>query len=334
MVMCYPEVSIIVPIYNAEKYIEKCSRSLFEQTFQSIEYIFVDDCSPDASIDKIKNILNDYPHRQEQCVFIRLANNSGPATARNIGLKISRGQYIYFCDADDWVNNLLIEKFYNIAIYRQADIVVCDYYFVYNNKKIYYRAVDWTSEKVNSLREYIRKGYNVIWNLFVRSSVYKTNDINFIEGYTYGEDFNLSVKLIVKSVVIINLHEPLYYYNQTNTVSVTTKMSKKILYEEPIMCLNLMEWLKKENEYEHYADLLNWKVLNSKQEWLLSTKDFSKFTETVPESNKFILTCPYLNLKLKIMGWCLIHHLSFVTVLFLCLRHLKLYYIRIIKRGN
>ena len=67
MVMCYPEVSIIVPIYNAEKYIEKCSRSLFEQTFQSIEYIFVNDCSSDNSINVIKEILNDYPNRKEQC---------------------------------------------------------------------------------------------------------------------------------------------------------------------------------------------------------------------------------------------------------------------------
>lgn len=71
--MHYPEVSIIVPIYKSEKYIEKCSRSLFEQTFQSIEYIFVNDCSPDNSIKVIKEILNDYPKRKEQCIFIELA---------------------------------------------------------------------------------------------------------------------------------------------------------------------------------------------------------------------------------------------------------------------
>lgn len=198
---------------------------------------------------------------------------------------------------------------------------------VYNDKKIYSHAENWASEKINTLRNYIKKGYNVVWNLFVRSNIYKAHNIRFIEGYTYGEDFNLSVKLLIKSVIITNLHEPLYYYNQTNATSVTTQMSNKKIYEEQAMCSNLIEWLIKENEYEHYADLLNWKILNSKQEWLLNTKDFSKFLEIMPESNKFILTCPYLNMKLKITGWCLVHHLSFISVSFLFLRHLKQYFI-------
>ena len=204
--MHYPEVSIIVPIYNVEKYIEKCSRSLFEQTFQSIEYIFVNDCSPDNSINVIKEILNDYPNRKEQCIFIELAKNNGPALARNIGLKESRGKYIYFCDADDWTNIQLIEKLYNTAICYHSDIVVCDYYMVYNDKKIYSHAENWASEKINTLRNYIKKGYNVVWNLFVRSNIYKAYNIRFIEGYTYGEDFNLSVKLLIKSAIITNLH--------------------------------------------------------------------------------------------------------------------------------
>ena len=123
------------------------------------------------------------------------------------------------------------------------------------------------------------------------------------------------------------MHEPLYYYNQTNVTSVTTQMSDKKIYEEQAMCSNLIEWLIKENEYEHYADLLNWKILNSKQEWLLNTKDFSKFLEIMPKSNKYILSCPYFNHKLKIMGWCLVHHLSFISVTFLFLRHLKQYFI-------
>ena len=113
----------------------------------------------------------------------------------------------------------------------------------------------------------------------------------------------------------------------TSATPVSTLMSNRKIYEVEAMCSNLIEWLIKENEYEHYADLLNWKILNSKQEWLLNTKDFSKFLEIMPESNNFILTCPYLNVKLKIMGWCLVRHLSFISVTFLFLRHLKQYFI-------
>lgn len=325
--MCYPEVSIIVPIYNAEGYIEKCSRSLFEQIFQSIEYIFVNDCSTDNSIRIIKKVLSDYPNRKKQCVFIELAKNSGPASARNTGLKESKGKYVYFCDADDWLDIQLIEKMYNTAIGNHSDIVICDYYLVYDDKKIYYNAENWASEKVSSLRDYIKKGYNVVWNLFVRSNIYKTYNIKFIEGFTYGEDFNVSVKLLIKSLIITNLREPLYYYNQTNATSVTTQVSDKKVYEEQAMCSDLIEWLKKENVYKHYADLLNWKILNNKQEWLLDTRKFTKFLEVLPESNMFILTCPYLNVKLKIIAWCLVHHLGFISVFILRLRRLKMFLI-------
>lgn len=97
------KVSVIIPVYNVEKYIEHCARSLMEQTLMDIEYIFVDDCTPDHSMEILQRVLTDYPERLESIRIIHHTQNSGLATVRNTGLQIAQGEYIIHCDSDDWV---------------------------------------------------------------------------------------------------------------------------------------------------------------------------------------------------------------------------------------
>ena len=94
------KISIIVPIYNVEQYIERCARSLFEQTYDDIEYVFVDDCSPDNSLNILYEVLNDYPHRISNVKIIRHIENKGLTAARNSGLEVATGDYIAHCDSD------------------------------------------------------------------------------------------------------------------------------------------------------------------------------------------------------------------------------------------
>ena len=98
-----PKVSVIVPIYNVEKYIERCLRSLFEQTLDDIEYIFVNDCTPDNSMIILEKILKEYPHRIKQVKIINHEQNQGQAGARTSGMKAMTGEYMIHCDPDDWV---------------------------------------------------------------------------------------------------------------------------------------------------------------------------------------------------------------------------------------
>ena len=307
--MKIPAISVIVPIYTVEKHVAKCAHSLFGQTFNSIEYLFVDDCSPDNSMDIIKSVLNDYPDRKEQCHFFHLDKNFGPATARNKGLENAKGEYIYFCDADDWLDLTMLEKMYSLAKY---DCIVSS----------------WTSNKKTSIHNYIEKEFNSMWNLLVRNDLYQDNHIAFIPGYKCAEDLNLSVKLLYKSRKCINIHECLYYYNQVNENSIMRKMDEKCLSDERIMCKELLIWLENEGSSGNYEDVLYWRILKGKQEYLLDTKTYSKFINTLPESNRYILSCPYLNIKLKIMGWCLVHHLKFISLVFLFLRKLRLHLIK------
>ena len=96
-----PKVSVIVPVYGVEKYVERCARSLFEQTLDDIEYLFIDDCTPDKSIEILKKVLKDYPQRNNQVIIHRMESNSGQAAVRKWGMLNSTGDYVIHCDSVD-----------------------------------------------------------------------------------------------------------------------------------------------------------------------------------------------------------------------------------------
>ena len=99
------KVSVCSPVYGVEKYIERCARSLFDQTMKNdIEFIFVDDCTPDRSIEVLEAILSEYPERRSQVKIVRHSHNKGLTGARNTALKEASGEYIIHCDSDDWVD--------------------------------------------------------------------------------------------------------------------------------------------------------------------------------------------------------------------------------------
>ena len=121
-----PKVSVIVPVYGVEKYIERCVRSLMGQTLKDMQFIFVDDCTPDNSINLLKDIIKDYPNRENQVVILYHDNNKGLPAARQTGIQAASGDYIAHCDSDDWVEANLYETMYNAAITQHADISVCN----------------------------------------------------------------------------------------------------------------------------------------------------------------------------------------------------------------
>ena len=118
------KVSVCIPVYGVEKYIERCARSLFEQTMSDgIEFIFVNDCTPDKSIEILEKVLAEYPHRKKQTQIINHEKNSGLVAARKTGLAHATGEYIIHCDSDDWVDVDFYQVMYETAINNNADVV-------------------------------------------------------------------------------------------------------------------------------------------------------------------------------------------------------------------
>ena len=119
------KVSVIIPVYNVEQYIERCARSLFEQTLDDIEYIFVNDCTPDKSMEVLARVLDDYPARKRQVSIINMPVNGGLPKVRRAGVEAATGDYIIHCDSDDWVDVTMYEKMWKKAVEGEYDMVLC-----------------------------------------------------------------------------------------------------------------------------------------------------------------------------------------------------------------
>lgn len=237
------KVSIIVPVYNVEKYLEKCLDSLVNQTLKDVEIIIVNDGSPDNS----QKIIDKYAKKYN---FIKACNkkNGGLSSARNYGLKYATGEYIAFVDADDYVDLDMFCKMYNKAISEDLDIVVCDTINVYENS---------TSYRISNL-EYsddIVKNY-IISPPMACIRLYKKeifNHVLFEENILY-EDLNLNPSLvnITKKVGFIN-EGFYYYYQRTNSIMKQVKFNEKQLDIFKVLNNN---YIKLKDEYFEEVEYL------------------------------------------------------------------------------
>lgn len=186
-----PKVSVIVPIYGVEAFIERCARSLMEQTLDGVEYIFVDDASKDGSIVLLKKVMEKYPAKNKAVSIIIHEKNKGLPAARNTGLEKANGEYIFHCDGDDFIESNALELLYNAAKENEADIVWCDWYLTFKKNE---RRMSEPSfvEPIDALKSMLGGGmkYNV-WNKLVRRKLYTENSIYFPEGYGMGEDMTM-----------------------------------------------------------------------------------------------------------------------------------------------
>lgn len=214
------KVSVIIPVYGVEKYIERCARSLFEQTLDDIEYIFVDDCTPDNSMQILNKVLQDYPHRMNNVRICRHEKNLGLPFARKTGIKLASGSYIIHCDSDDWVEKNLYELMYEKAMETSADIVYCNVAINDGTRVIKKMSAESYSHKDDYILDmlYLKQPWS-LWNKLVKHCIY-LNDIEYPVNYM-GEDMALSFQLLIYSTSVVNLNcdSSYFYYVNLNSES-------------------------------------------------------------------------------------------------------------------
>lgn len=215
-----PKVSVVIPVYGVEKYIERCARSLFEQTLDDIEYIFVNDCTKDRSIDILNEVINDYPARKQQIRIVHHEKNKGLPFARQSGWQVATGEYVANCDSDDWVDLNLYEMMYKEAIEKNADIVVSDIMFVredVTDRICGLRDVNASKEDVIKDMMYMRILW-CIWNkLFRRELLAQLEE--FPQKYM-AEYMAVTLPLYNMCDVIAYCQSACYFYNvRTDTAS-------------------------------------------------------------------------------------------------------------------
>lgn len=247
-----PKVSILVPVYGVAQFIERCAISLFEQTFVDIEYIFINDCTPDNSITILERVITRYPHRKPKVKIIQHKNNRGLAAARNTGVQNATGEYILHVDSDDCLEVNMVELLYNKAIQEDADLVFCDYILDFKNSSKKVEQV-WDSDKQKFIKRILSaSSAPSIWNKLSKKSLYTDYGIQAIEGINLGEDFLVVPKLLYHSKKVAKVSEFLYHYNLTNPNSYTKDYSKKNIDDVVLTLNNLTIFFEKKADYKLY----------------------------------------------------------------------------------
>ncbi len=216
------QVSVIIPIYKTEKYIERCAISLFEQTLKSIEYIFINDYTPDNSIQLLENVLKRYPNRISDIKIINHEKNRGLAAARNTGRSIAQGEYIIDCDSDDWVESNAYEQMYQQAKNTNSDIVVCDWNEIYATHIKHTHVIPLTNNIDCVIAILSGQMHGGVWNKLIKKSLYKEHHITCTEGINFLEDLSVTYRLFYFAKSITYINKPLYNYSKENINSYTS----------------------------------------------------------------------------------------------------------------
>lgn len=289
------KITVIIPAYNVENYIEKTLKSLTLQTFKNFEVIVVNDGSTDNTENKINSVLRnaDFPWK------LLNQHNQGVSMARNNGLIEANGEYICFLDGDDYYDAFFLEKMYNKAKENNYDMVVCNYILVSENEKILSKPIQWDESLGKPLkgRDFLRLTLQKDLQPSIISIIFKKkllvdNDLIFTKNCTHGEDQEFWIKALFHSRLVMSIPETLVFYFQRKN-SVTKEITKKEFHYIGAM-KRVLRYLEKSGADDELLLLMKYKKIPKAYFHLLT-----KFSRSKNPENKKILLKVIKNPKVK-----------------------------------
>lgn len=343
-----PLISIIVPVFNSEQYVQQCLDSLVNQTYKNIEVICIDDGSEDKSAD----IIIEYVHKDKRIKYERI-NNSGVSIARNKGISLANGDYIMFVDADDWIDNETCESALIIAMQNDTDVVMWDYIREYSNKslpknifynnmffdkneikeKLHRRMVGIVGVELNQLEN--ADALCTVWGKLYKKKCILDNGINFYDINEIGtyEDglFNLNVFAHVNNVCYV--HKYFYHYRKVSN-SITNCYNPHLQYQHERIHKYLKMYIENNKLDNQYLEALNNRIslelitygLN-----IISNKEINNI-EKIKEIKEILqddhysealraLDLRYMKIHWKIFYKCAkSHYVLIIYILLLCIK--------------
>ena len=310
-----PKVSIIITVFNREKYIEECARSLFEQSLNDLEYIFVNDASTDKSIVILNKIIKDYPARVPFIKIINLDKNGGVANARNIGIINSTGEYVIHADSDDWVDKDMYENLYRKAKYTDADIVGCDITHEYSNYKTIYRQKYGNTINDNISSLLLGDIHPSLCTSLTRLKLIKDNHLCFLSGLNMGEDLFFNLQLYTKANKIVNIHIAPYHYRHSQDSS-SFHHTRQTIESGIAIGKKIEEYMKEIGEYQHFVDEIEYRKFSLKLSLVYNFDDINNYyywLDTFPETHKNIWKYKRLNWIFRLQLWFAAHHMFSIS---------------------
>lgn len=297
------KVSVIVPIYKVERFIGRCAESLMRQTLEDVELIFVNDATPDNSMTVLQDVLNKFPQKADRVVILNHEHNKGLPAARNTGLAVACGEYIFHCDSDDFADENMLERMYSAAKDGDADIVWADWYLSYEKKERYMRQPIFMhpTEALKAMLGGAMK-YNV-WNKLVRRRLYVDNDITFPSGFGMGEDMTM-LMLFACAERISYVPVAFYHYVKLNNNAFSQTYSERHLQELLYNVERLSAYLQKKYNDSLQEDLMYFK-LDVKYPFLITDnrQRYDVWQSWFPEANPYVWKNKNVSLRARIIQW-------------------------------
>ncbi len=282
-----PKVSVIVPIYQVERQIERCLKTLVNQSLQEIQIILVNDGSKDCSGEIAKNYQTKYPHK----IIYLEKENGGLSDARNYGMTHATGEYIAFLDSDDYVELTTYEEMYQLAKKEESDMVECDFYWEYPNKKKEDRG-----EIYHNKKEMLEKVRVVAWNKLIKREVLEKAQVHFPKGYYY-EDVEFTYKIIPYLHKISFLKKPcIHYVQREGSIANLQNERTKEIFD---VLNHVMNYYKQKGIWEEYQVQLEYVYTR----YLLCSSLLRMVKIQDRKIKKNVLQQTWVNLNTKFPNW-------------------------------
>lgn len=299
------KLSVVIPIYNVEQYIERCVRTLFGQTLQDIEYIFVNDCTTDNSVKIVENVLEEYPNRKPMVKIINHEQNQGVSCSRIDGMKAATGKYIIHCDTDDWIDLNLYEIMYNKAESENADITVCDFVSEYSNSQNSTRISCVINGTPNQMLANMHNEsfYCMLWRSLMRRDFIERYNLYTIPHVDLWEDVYVTLRAYYYANKVVKIEDAVYHYF-VNNKSLTAKSANPKHYQDMQETIRLLEeFFSEKKEFDSTLLLCFWKLLAKGT--LLTSQGFNpkRWKHEYKEAHKHIMQIKAIPLLTRFQYW-------------------------------
>lgn len=306
-----PKISVLIPVYNVEKYVERCILSVLGQTMQEgVEVIIVNDCTPDRSMEIIHEVLRVY--LKESKMKFRIVEhdtNQGSGVTRNTLMANAKGDYTIYIDSDDYIESDMLEEMYNKAIEEDADIVGCDIILEYPQKR-----EEWVYDNDSLMR--IEGVYSSLCNKLIRKSLYVEHNISSF-NISMWEDTSVTFRLRFFSKKTVVIPKGFYHYIVgENDNSICKNYTIKNLEEQILCAKKLEEFIKQQGKEDEYKPVIANLKFRSKDALFSNPTllDYKYWRAVFPESNASIWKFNYLPIYQRVNYILVSWHLTWIAV--------------------
>ena len=298
-------ISVIIPVYNASATLSHCLKSLSLQTYRHLELLFVDDCSTDDSLQILTSFAEQHSDKGLLIKVIHHDYNRGVASARNTALEQATGDYVYYVDADDFIEPNTLELLGNEVKKNDLDILGHEWYLTFSSNERYMKQPPY-----NTPEEALRNMMCGVmrWNLWlflVRRSLYVENHIRFMDQMNMGEDMMVMMKLFACAKKVSILHFPFYHYEQSNINSLTKNYSQEHINQVTNNVYEVEQYIRTTTYASLISQYIPYLKLNIKLPLLMSDdqSQYRQWLKWFPESNEYVMQNKLLSIRVKAIQW-------------------------------